>query len=85
MEIYAAAGKGAKGQPVVLSAQEWAEGLKAYKYVVILHPNDVFAAGYGELMEEPSTIDDGVIYRVREADGGIKLQYVGKTGIKQFR
>lgn len=55
------------------------------EYVVIFHVNSAFKESYGELFEAEGTIDDGTVYKVnKEKEQGI-LEYIGKTGIKEFR
>lgn len=62
------------------------EMLKDYDYVFILHPYDIFSRDYKEVFEEPQTVDDGTIYRVKKsAEGESVLGYIGKIGVKLWR
>lgn len=55
------------------------------EYVVIFHVNEMFKECYGKFFEVEETIDDGTVYKVnKEKEQGF-LEYVGKTGIKNFR
>ena len=41
---------------------------------------------YEEVFEEPQTVDDGTIYRVKKsAEGENVLGYIGKIGVKLWR
>ena len=73
------------GTPYYLEVEQWEEQLQSYEYVVIFYPNEVFEEGYRELFREPETIDQGTIYRVNKEGQELVLDYVGKTGIKDFR
>lgn len=75
----------AGGSPYYLEVEEWAEQLLNYEYVVLFYPNDVFKDSYGELFSEPETIDRGTVYKVNGKKAEIVLDYIGKTGIKEFR
>lgn len=62
------------------------EMLKDYDYVFILHPYDIFSQDFKEVFEEPQTVDDGTIYRVKKsAEGESVLGYIGKIGVKLWR
>ena len=65
--------------------EQWEEQLQSYEYVVLFYPNEVFKEGYKELFREPETIDQGTIYRVNKEGQKLILDYIGKTGIKDFR
>lgn len=66
----------------ILPPGEWENSLRDYQYVVVFHPNDVFAESYGALFDEPETIDDGTLYKVGQ---NMKLSYLGKIGIKEYK
>lgn len=70
-----------------LSTEEWADRLAGdYEYVFLLHPNDFFADMYGELFEDPDTIDNGMFYKVRTGeDGQVILSPIGKIGVKRWK
>lgn len=85
LAIYGEKEQDAKGTPYYITAEEWADKLENYEYVVVFHPNDVFSETYGTLFEQPETIDDGTVYKVINVEDEIKLNYIGKTGIKSFR
>lgn len=74
-----------KGSPYYITAEEWSNKLENYEFVVFFHLNDVFQEVYGTLFEQPETIGDGTVYKVIRGEDGIKLNYIGKTGIKSFR
>ena len=69
----------------ILPIEEWESSLRGYPYVVVFHPNDVFAENYGALFDEPETIDDGTIYRVNKSGNSVALSYIGKTGVIEYK
>ena len=69
----------------ILPIEEWGNRLRGYQYVVVFHPNDVFAENYGALFDEPETIDDGTIYRVNKSGNSVALSYIGKTGVIEYK
>lgn len=83
--IYEESGQEMNGNPYYITAEEWENVLKNYEFVVLFHPNDVFIESYGSLFEQPESISDGTVYRVNKEYGNVKLELIGKTGIKSFR
>lgn len=74
-----------KGMPTVMDAVSWAEELQGYQYVFINHQDEMFARDYGELFENPETIDDGTFYEVLHTEDSVILHYIGKVGIKNWK
>lgn len=70
----------------ILSPGDWAALLSSqYEYVFLLHPNEMFAQMYGELFEDPSSVQDGAFYKVIPSENGeVMLSYIGKIGIKRY-
>lgn len=83
--IYEENGQEMNGNPYFITAEEWKNKLEDYEFVVLFHPNEVFAESYGKLFEQPETIDDGTVYKVSNGEGNIQLVFIGKTGIMSFR
>lgn len=74
-----------KGTPVFLTEDQLKDILYQYNYVILFHPNDVFACSYGDLFEEKREIEDGTVFKVATDNGEMKLQFVGKMGIKAYK
>lgn len=70
----------------ILSPKDWAALLSSqYEYVFLLHPNELFAQMYGDLFEDPSSVQDGAFYKVIPSENGeVMLSYIGKIGIKRY-
>lgn len=73
------------GSPCYLEKEEWAKQLVNYEYVVLFYPNEMFKRDYAGLFSEPETIEQGTVYRVNKEGTELVLDYIGKTGIKEFR
>lgn len=69
----------------ICTIDEWSSDLERCEYLFIFHPNEVFAESYNILFEEPETVDDGTFYKVMKTDSGIKLSYIGKVGVKEYK
>lgn len=67
--------------PYFVSVKEWEKKLYDYDYVVLFHPNEVFREAYAPLFENPDSIDDGTVYKVRKSGNSIELKLIGKTGV----
>lgn len=75
-----------RGSTQVLPKEEWNTMLDSYQYVFILHPDPLFERDYGDLFEDPGTVDDGCFYRVeQDQNGNNLLVYIGKVGIKSYK
>ncbi len=83
--IYLENGEEILSTEQIVSCVDWGRQLKNYQYVFLLHLNDVFAESYGSVFENPETIGDGTIYRVKQSNGNVELSYIGKVGIKEYR
>lgn len=80
MNLY----ESSKATPRFITVGEWEKKLFDYQYVVLFHPNEVFAESYGVLFEEPDSISDGTVYKIYQNNGNISLKLIGKAGIKKF-
>lgn len=68
-----------------VSADEWESNLEQCQYVVLFHVDDIFKESYADLFEKPDTMGDGCVYRVVQNQGQLLLQFIGQTGIKDYR
>lgn len=85
VQLVEANGKTYKGVGSVLSSEAWIEELNDYQYVYLYHPAEIFAEMYGNMFEEPETIDDGALYQVNTENEKMELVYIGKVGLKTYR
>ena len=83
--IYEANNIEVKGVPRVVDRETWQDDLQDYDYVFIEHPDELFAADYGVLFEDPETVGNGTFYEVVKQNGDLALHYVGRVGIKEWK
>lgn len=74
-----------RGTAQIIDYEKLKNEISETEYVVIFHVNEAFKESYQGFFEEPEMIDDGTVYRVnKEKEEGF-LEYIGKTGMKNFR
>lgn len=74
-----------RGNAQFVDYKELKEEILKTDYVVILHANEAFINSYGSFFEKGKMVEDGTVYKVnKEKEEGF-LEYIGKTGIKEFR
>ncbi|MDE7446834.1 MAG: hypothetical protein K2N15_14195 [Lachnospiraceae bacterium] len=65
-----------------VSAQDFAEELTDYQYLFIMKSEQYFIESFGELFEDPDSIENGTYYKVEyDERGKIKLRLIGKVGV----
>lgn len=65
-----------------VTAQEFAEELADYQYLFIMKSEQYFIESFGELFEDPDSIENGAYYKVEyDEQGRIKLRLIGKVGV----
>ena len=85
MELYSENNIEERGTAQIVDYETLRDEMSETEYVVIFHVNETFKESYKRFFEEPEMIDDGTVYRVnKEKEEGF-LEYIGKTGIKDFR
>lgn len=67
----------------LLAVDDWKYQLSKCKYVVVFHTDNLFKESYAEVFGD-TPIEDGSVYQVLNEAGEIKLQLMGKTGIKGY-
>ena len=85
LEIYEASGTEVRGARSILPKEQFAQELQQYGYLVLFHADEMFIDSYGELFEDRDTIGDGTVYKVAVGENGTQLQFIGKTGIQEYR
>ena len=65
-----------------VSVQDFSEELADYQYLFVMKSEQYFIDSFGELFEDPDSIENGSYYKVEHDElGRIRLRLVGKVGV----